>query len=161
MARQKVTMFYFGHGELPPKGLVAQDMKPGIYARNLNLLKNRLVFATSCYSAQSLAAAAKKHGATVIGYRGQMMVSLRDNDRKLQKACILAAALSLLEGNDAATTIKATINAHNGPANRLIKGNAEDSVIASAVYRVNAQAVELAVDRVLPEILVSIRLGER
>jgi hypothetical protein len=144
MARQKVTLFYFGHGELPPKGLVAQDMKPGIYARNLGLLKNRLVFATSCYSAQSLAAAAEKHGATVIGYRGQMMVSFRVKDRRLQKTCILAAALSLLAGKDAATAMKAAIDAYNSAADKFIRGNAEDSVIASAVYRVNAQAMELA-----------------
>ena len=26
MATEKVTLFYFGHGELPPRGLVAQDM---------------------------------------------------------------------------------------------------------------------------------------
>src|SRR5271156_3269109 len=144
MAQRKVTLFYFGHGELPPKGLVAQDMKPGIYAKNLALLKNRLVFATSCYSAQSLPAAAEKHGATVIGYRGQMMVSFREKDRKLQKACVLSAALSLLAGNDAATAIKAATDAYNSAADRFIRGNAEDSVIASAVYRVNAQAVELA-----------------
>jgi len=71
MASENVTLFYFGHGELPPRGLVAQDMKPGIHSKNLDLLKNRLVFATSCYSAQSLAAASKRHGATVIGYRGK------------------------------------------------------------------------------------------
>jgi hypothetical protein len=144
MASQSVTLFYFGHGELPPRGLVAQDMKPGIHSKNLDLLKNRLVCATSCYSAQSLAAASKRHGATVIGYRGEMMVSFRDNDRKLQKRCILAAAMSLLAGNDAATAIKAAINAFSDAADKLIKGNVEDSTIASAVYQINAQALELS-----------------
>ena len=144
MATENVTLFYFGHGELPPRGLVAQDMKPGIHVKNLNLLKNRLVFATSCYSAQSLAAASKKHGATIIGYRGEMMVSFRNNDRKLQKQCILAAAMSLLAGNDAATAIKAAIKAYSDAAEKLIKENVEDSTIASAVYQINARALELS-----------------
>jgi hypothetical protein len=142
--QQEVALFYFGHGELPPNGLVAQDLKPGVYGRNLRLLKNRLVFASSCYSAQSLAAAAERHGATVIGYRGQMMVSFREKDRKLQKACVLAAALELLGGKDTATAIKAATDAYSKAADKFIKGNAEDSLIASAVYQVNAQAIELA-----------------
>lgn len=141
---KNVALFYFGHGELPPKGLVAQDMKPGIHSKNLDLLKNRLVFATSCYSAQSLAAASKRHGATVIGYRGEMMVSFRGKDRKLQKKCILAAAMSLLAGNDAATAVKAAMNAYSDAAQKLIMGNVEDSAIASAVYQTNAQALELS-----------------
>jgi hypothetical protein len=73
-----------------------------------------------------------------------MMVSFRDNDRKLQKRCILAAAMSLLAGNDAATAIKAAINAFSDAADKLIKGNVEDSTIASAVYQINAQALELS-----------------
>ena len=96
-------LFYFGHGELPPEGLIAQDQLSAIHPKNLALLKNRLVFAASCYSAQSLAGAAKKHGATVIGFYGEFQVSFRPKDRKCQMNCVLSAGLSLLGGGDATT----------------------------------------------------------
>jgi hypothetical protein len=141
---KNIALFYFGHGELPPKGLIAQDQISAVHAKNLALLKNRLVFAASCYSAQSLAGAAKKHGATVIGYQGELKVSFRRQDRKLQTECVLSAALALLSGADAATAARAAVSAFDRAASTLIEGNAEDRVIASIVYRSNAQAIRLA-----------------
>jgi hypothetical protein len=138
------ALFYFGHGELPPKGLIAQDRISAVDPTNLALLRNRLVVAASCYSAQSLAGAARKHGATVIGYHGDFRVSFRSKDRKLQTKCVLSAALSLLRGSDAATASKTAIAEFDQAADAMIKGNAEDRVIASIVYRGNAQAIRLA-----------------
>lgn len=139
-----VALFYFGHGELPPEGLMAQDQISAVHPGNLALLRNRLVFAASCYSAQSLAGAARTHGATVIGYHGEFQVSFRPGDRKRQTKCVLSAALSLLEGCDAATARATAAAEFEKAADTLIKGNAEDRVIASLVYRSNAQAIRLA-----------------
>jgi len=125
-----VAFFFFGHGELPPRGLIAQDQVSAVHSKNLALLKDRLVLAASCYSAQSLAGAAKRHGATVIGYYGELRVSYRPGGRKHQAKCVLAAALSLLDGGDAVTASQAAVAEFYKVAATLIEGNAADRVVA-------------------------------
>jgi hypothetical protein len=140
----EISLFYFGHGELPPSGLIGQDKIPAIHGKHLRLLKDRLVVAATCYSAQSLAAAVKRHGATVIGYRDEFLVSFRVKDKKLQAGCILAAALSLVGGGDAITARRELAEAFERAADRLITGNLEDAVVASLIYRGNAQGIHMA-----------------
>ena len=65
-------------------------------------------------------------------------------DQKRQMECVLAAAPSLLGGGDAAAAYRAAIAEFDNAADLLIKGNAEDRVIASIVYRSNAQAIRMA-----------------
>jgi hypothetical protein len=134
-------LFFFGHGELSPKGLVGQDQTSAVHARNLNLLRNRLVVATSCYSAQSLAGAAQEHGATVIGYEGELWISLRSKDRLPQKRCVLAAAMAMLGGANASSAQTRAVDEFQKAADALITGTIMDQIIAASVFSSNALSV--------------------
>src|SRR5436305_588340 len=86
----------------------------------------------------------QKHGATVMGYHGEFEVSFRARDHRRQMKCVLASAISLLSGEDAVTATRAAVREFEAAADTSITGNAEDRVIASLVYRGNADGIRVA-----------------
>ncbi len=140
LAGNPAPLFFFGHGT--HVGLIAQDGVVIDFNKDPHLLSKRLVCATCCQSAVALAKDAARHGATVVGYSGNVWVSLVPPYSQMLEDCLLAGPRALIAGESAVEAGKRTRNELNRLARKLIAGPIEDQVYAPFL-QINANLVKV------------------
>lgn len=136
------ALFVFLHGRKRPLGIVDRD---GIVVdrRSIGLLAGRMVCGT-CYSLDALAdEAVERHGATIIGYAGELEL-VADEDHQSYAVAMMEAVLAphrkLLSGATAGTAAAAARAAYVALAKAWFKDGGA-GVPLSLFMRVNARRV--------------------
>lgn len=134
--------FFFGHGELEPPCIIGQDRKPLLPGQNGHLLRERLVYATACYSIGAFRDAVNDYQATVVGYDGELAIIDDPKYEPRIEGCILAGARALLQGKPAGEALDDIKLCFTSLARDLIRGDIGDQVVATFVED-NANVVAL------------------
>jgi hypothetical protein len=140
LADNPAPFFFFGHGNR--SGLIAQDHATIDFNKTPHLLSDRLVCATCCQSTVALAAAAANHGATIVGYSGDLAVFLNPPYSHLMEDCLLSGPRALVSGKSAAEAGRHTRSELERLAQHLIAGPIEDQVYAPFL-QMNANLVKV------------------
>lgn len=140
LASNSAPFFFFGHGMR--SGLIAQNGAIIDFSGQPHLLARRLVCATCCYSTVALAAAVAEHGATVVGYDGEVAIFLTPPYSTLLEDCLLAGPRALVDGKSADEAGWRTRRKLELLAQQLIGGPIEDQVYATFL-QMNANLVKV------------------
>jgi hypothetical protein len=139
----KDPVFFFGHGVLG--ALMGQDQQAAIDGSQAHLLNDRIVYAACCDGIPILSQAVKTYSATVIGYRGALMVPVSGRRyQNLMRTCVLSGADQLMNGVSAAAARNGVEQAFRKAAQRLIATRRVwDAVMSVQVFDWNANRVEV------------------
>jgi hypothetical protein len=143
-ARQRVALFFFGHGCPTPAALIGQDRLAAIHDKNLDLLQGRVVCAVACYSWNILQGDAGSRDYSLLGYAGPLQVPLLPQYYDRFRSCLLAGPKLLLTGHDSEGASNAAAQEFERVAIQLIMGPVLDQVMATMVFRPNAKGVRFA-----------------
>jgi hypothetical protein len=117
--RRGEPLFFFGHGTDTPPSLIAQDLLPFIDLSSCHLLENRLVCATCCHALNGIGSEAKRHRATILGYRGEFYVPLTEISAASMEDCALTGASTILGGGDTTVATQKAASAFRNLAQDL------------------------------------------
>jgi hypothetical protein len=111
------------------------------------LLANRLVWAASCYSADTLGAAVVL-GASVVGYSDKLRLARQQPYSAAVGSCLLTGPRELLAGSTVEVAYLRTQAAYRQEAERLrgvggAVSSIEDQLMAVMVFDWNARAIRL------------------
>jgi hypothetical protein len=144
VADPDAPLFFFGHGYDNPYRLAGQDGQTALDHTSGHLLTNRLVCATCCYSINTLAFAARNHGATILGYEGLLQVPRFAPYLFDMEDCILNGLKELLAGKTVDDAYQTTRNQFTAVDGRLMQGSIHDQIIAQHVFSPNTTAIKVA-----------------
>jgi hypothetical protein len=133
-------IFFFLHGRDQPAGVIDGSGTAVIDQSTISLLKSRTVCGT-CYSLDDLAILAVAHGATIIGYTGEMLIPLDPPYVQEMESAALAPHRSLMAGQNAQIAASSGSQEYSDVATRWFKNGTFTGVVHSALAEANAQAI--------------------
>jgi hypothetical protein len=141
-----LPFFYFGHGRKKPPALTGRHGAVVLDHKSWRLMRKRLVCATACYSAELFGKEPLKHGISVLGYRGELMIILAEPGITKMRAAALAGPLAIIDGDALRTAKEKATAAYDRLADELYDSGDFNDVVLAPFVKQNARGVTLAGD---------------